>query len=33
VQNADHIFNVLGDGQPMANSVIDKTAAWFAMTL
>lgn len=33
VQDADHIYNVLGNDQTMANSVIKKTAEWFANTL
>jgi pimeloyl-ACP methyl ester carboxylesterase len=33
VQDADHIFGVLGNDQTMANSVIKKTAEWFATTL
>ena len=33
VQDADHIYNVLGTDQSMAESVIKKTAEWFANTL
>lgn len=33
VQDADHIYGVLGNDQTMANSVIKKTAEWFATTL
>lgn len=33
VQDADHIYGVLGNDQTMANSVIKKTAEWFAATL
>lgn len=33
VQDADHIYNVLGNDQSMADSVIKKTAEWFASTL
>lgn len=33
VQDGDHIFGVLGTDQTMANSVLKKTAEWFASTL
>lgn len=33
VDGADHIYNVLTDDQTNSNLVIEKTAAWFAMTL
>ena len=33
VQDADHIYGALGNDQAMANSVIKKTADWFATTL
>jgi len=33
VQDADHIYNVQGNDQTMANSVIKKRAEWFATTL
>lgn len=33
VQDADHIYNVLGNDQSMAESVLKKTAEWFASTL
>jgi uncharacterized protein len=33
VPHADHIFNVLGKRQAIADDVIEKTVAWFAMTL
>jgi uncharacterized protein len=33
VPDADHIYNVLGNDQAMADSVIKKTAEWFANTL
>ncbi len=33
VPGGDHIYGVLGDDQTMANSVIRKTAEWFAKTL
>lgn len=33
IQDADHIFNVLGDDQSKAMDVISKTTDWFARTL
>lgn len=33
VQDADHIYNVLGNDQSMADGVIKKTAEWFGSTL
>lgn len=33
VPEGDHIFGSLGDDQTMANSVIEKTSAWFKKTL
>jgi uncharacterized protein len=33
VEGGDHIYGVLGEDQTMANSVIQKTVAWFAKTL
>ena len=33
VKGADHIYNVLTDDQTNSNAVIDKTAAWFALSL
>lgn len=33
VDKGDHIFGVLGEDQTMANSVVEKTADWFAGTL
>jgi uncharacterized protein len=33
VEGGDHIYGVLGEDQAMANSVIEKTVAWFAKTL
>jgi len=33
VPNGDHIYGVLGDSRVMADSVIAKTAEWFAKTL
>lgn len=33
VPGADHIYNVLSDDPTNSNSVIEKTAEWFAMTL
>jgi pimeloyl-ACP methyl ester carboxylesterase len=33
VEEGDHIFGVLGEDQTMADSVIEKTADWFAGTL
>jgi uncharacterized protein len=33
VPNGDHIYGVFGDSRAMANSVISKSAEWFAKTL
>jgi hypothetical protein len=33
IPEGDHIFGVLGTDQTMADSVITKTADWFAATL
>ena len=33
VAGADHIYGVLGEDQTMADTVIDKTVAWFSETL
>ena len=33
VPGGDHIYGVFGEDQTMANSVINKTADWFAKTL
>lgn len=33
VEGADHIYNVLTEDQTNSNAVIEKTAAWFALSL
>ena len=33
IEGADHIFGVLGEGQAMAELLIERTATWFAQKL